>query len=182
MATPSFRLAFAVAAIVVVLDQITKNWAERSLAAVPCSSSPDACIELFWTLRLHLHYNTGAAFSTGTGLGPLLAVIAAAMSVLLFNMARTRADRLGAFLLGLIAGGAIGNLSDRVIRADDGPLSGAVIDFVDFQWWPIFNVADSAVVVGVITFIVYSLIAPEAGEATAPTPRPSATEVAPAVD
>jgi len=51
-------------------------------------------------------------------------------------------------LFGAIAGGAIGNVIDRIFRAKDGFMSGGVIDFIDFQWWPIFNVADIAVVCG----------------------------------
>lgn len=169
MPSRAFRWCFVVASIVVAVDQVTKNWAEGALAATSCSADPDACIEVFWTLQLHLHYNTGAAFSTGTGFGPLLAAVAAVMSVVLFGMARHRSDRLGPVLLGLIAGGAIGNLADRLIRATDGIATGAVIDFIDFQWWPIFNVADSAVVVGVLAFILYSLVAPDAGtSASAP--------------
>lgn len=152
------RTAVAVALAVAVLDQVSKLWIDRLLDPGPCTPGGDECIEVFWTLRLHLHYNPGAAFSTGPSLGPLFGVIALVMTVVLLNLARNRSDRLGPILLGVIAGGAVGNLVDRVARAEDGPLSGAVVDFIDFQWWPIFNVADAAVVVGVIAFIVYSLV------------------------
>lgn len=145
------------AVVVIVLDQLTKRWAIETLGAGSCGADPDNCIDLFWTLRFNLVENPGAAFSTGAGLGPVFAVIAAAMTVVLFNAARTRTDRLGPSLLGLIGGGAIGNLIDRLVRAEDGLATGKVIDFIDFQWWPIFNVADMGVVVGVISFIVYSM-------------------------
>ena len=148
--------------LVVIVDQLTKQWADNRLVAGPCTPEGDECIDLLFSLRLHLVYNEGAAFSTGTELGPLFGVIAMVMSVVLVVVARRRVDRLGQVLLGLIAGGAIGNLIDRVVRADDGLLSGAVIDFIDLQWWPVFNIADSAVVVGVIALIVYSLIDPDA--------------------
>ncbi len=162
-ATRSLRLALIVGAVVAVIDQVTKRWADNRLVAGPCTPTGDECIDLFWTARFHLHYNPGAAFSTGRELGPLFGVLAIIMTVVLLNLARKRVDRLGPILLGAIAGGAVGNLVDRVTRAEDGPLSGSVIDFIDFQWWPIFNVADAAVVVGVIVFIVYSLFDPEAG-------------------
>lgn len=147
--------------LVIVIDQLTKLWADRRLVAGPCTPEGDECIDLLFSLRLHLVYNEGAAFSTGTELGPVFGLAAIVMSAVLFVLARRRTDRLGQVLFGLIAGGAIGNLIDRVFRADDGLLSGAVIDFVDVQWWPVFNVADSAVVVGVVAFIAYSLFAPD---------------------
>ena len=162
-------LAAVVAVAVAIIDQVTKRWAVERLTAGPCAPDTDACIDLFWTLRLHLHFNPGAAFSTGAGLGPLFGVLAFAMVMVLFNLARSRGDRLGPILLGLIAGGAIGNLTDRVLRAEDGLLSGSVVDFIDMQWWPIFNVADAAVVVGVIGYIAYSLLWPE-GAALDPAP------------
>lgn len=154
-------LAAAVAVTVAIVDQITKRWAVERLTAGPCAPDTDACIDLFWTLRLHLHFNPGAAFSTGAGLGPLFGVLAFAMVMVLFNLARSRDGLLGPILLGSIAGGAIGNLTDRVLRAEDGLLSGSVVDFIDIQWWPIFNVADAAVVVGVIGYIAYSLLWPD---------------------
>jgi len=157
-------LAATVAVGVAIVDQLTKRWAVEWLAAGPCTPGGDECIDLVWTLRLHLHYNPGAAFSTGVGLGPAFGVFAFAMILVLFNLVRGRTDTLGPVLLGAIAGGAIGNLTDRVVRADDGFLSGSVVDFIDVQWWPIFNIADAAVVVGVIAFVLYSLVAPDAGK------------------
>ena len=50
--------------------------------------------------------------------------------------------------VGAIIGGAIGNLGDRAFREGEGFFGGAVVDFIDLQWWPVFNVADSAIVVG----------------------------------
>jgi signal peptidase II len=146
---------------VILVDQLTKRWAEARLTAGSCTAEGVECIDLVWTLRLHLVYNEGAAFSTGTGLGPVFALIALVMSGVLFVLARRRTDALGQVLLAVIAGGAIGNLIDRMMRAEDGLASGAVIDFIDLQWWPVFNVADSAVVVGVLALIAYSLIQPE---------------------
>jgi signal peptidase II len=146
------------AVLVIVVDQLTKIWADSRLTAGPCTQGGDECIDLVLGLRFHLVHNQGAAFSTGPQLGPIFGIIALLMSLVLFNLARKRTDVLGQVLLGLIAGGAIGNLLDRIFRADDGPLSGAVIDFIDVQWWPVFNIADSAVVVGVIALILYSFL------------------------
>ncbi len=50
--------------------------------------------------------------------------------------------------VGLVVGGAIGNLIDRAFRTDTGFLKGGVVDFIDLQWWPVFNIADAAIVVG----------------------------------
>jgi signal peptidase II len=77
--------------------------------------------------------------------------------------ARTVTDRRMLVLFGAIAGGAIGNLLDRLLRADDGFMSGGVVDFIDFQWWPIFNVADMAVVCGAIGLMLLSLTEPTHG-------------------
>jgi signal peptidase II len=156
-------LAASVAVTVAVVDQLTKRWAVERLSEGRCTTDPDACIDLFWTARFNLHYNPGAAFSTGVGFGPVLGLFAFAMVLVLFNIVRGRSDTLGPVLLGAVAGGAIGNLADRIVRADDGFLSGSVVDFIDLQWWPIFNVADAAVVVGIVLFLLYSLLAPDAG-------------------
>lgn len=164
------------AIIVVILDQATKIWAVDRLVAGPCTEEGDGCIDLLLSLRLHLVYNRGAAFSTGTDLGPLFGLIALVMSAGLLVVASRRRDRWTPVLLGLIAGGAIGNLIDRIARADDGILSGPVVDFIDLQWWPVFNIADSAVVVGVLAYIVYSLFEPERSE---PDPSDAGPELEP---
>jgi signal peptidase II len=140
--------------VVVLLDQLTKWWAKETLVAGPCGVDGDGCIHLVGSLRLHLVFNTGAAFSTGGGLGPLFGLIAFCMALFLLNMARSRSDVVGPVILGVISGGALGNLVDRLARAEDGFLTGSVVDFIDAQWWPVFNVADSAVVVGVLLFAV----------------------------
>jgi hypothetical protein len=59
-----------------------------------------------------------------------------------------------AVALGLVVGGAVGNLADRAFRAGDGLFGGGVVDFVDLQWWPVFNVADVCVVVGACLLFV----------------------------
>jgi signal peptidase II len=83
------------------------------------------------------------------------------MTVVIFRMAAQATDLRSPLLLGAIAGGAVGNLIDRVVRAEDGILSGHVVDFIDFQWWPIFNIADAGIVVGVVSLILMQLFLPD---------------------
>ncbi len=129
------------AAAVVAVDQLTKWWALEALDG-------DRIIDLVWTLRLRLVFNTGAAFSSFQGLGPLLGVAAVAVAAALLLNRRLVSGRWSGIAAGCIAGGALGNLADRLFRSDDGFLNGAVVDFIDVQWWPVWNVADMGVVLG----------------------------------
>ncbi len=149
------RWALPVGALVLLADQATKRWALDRLIPGSCDQ-PDACIDLVAGARFHLVFNKGAAFAQGTGFGPVLAVLAIAISGVLLFLAWRRTDLLGSLLLGTITGGAVGNLVDRVTRSEDGPLSGAVVDFVDLGWWPVFNIADAAIVCGVLGFVIVS--------------------------
>jgi len=143
----SRRLTLAVAALVVVLDQLTKHWALDALAG-------GRTIDVVGTLRFNLAFNTGASFSLGTGWGPVVAVLAFVVAVVLVRIAGRLPSRLAAVAVGMILGGAVGNLVDRVFRAGDGFLGGAVVDFVDLQWWPIFNIADVGIVVGGVLLVI----------------------------
>lgn len=134
-------LAAGVAAAVLVLDQGTKAWAETALA-------DGEARHVVWTLRFLLHHNSGMAFSQGLGKGPIIAVVALVVVGLLAWSLRHQRSRLYTVCVGLVIGGALGNVVDRLARAEDGFLSGRVVDFIDFQWWPVFNVADMGVVVG----------------------------------
>lgn len=78
----------------------------------------------------------------------MIGLAAAAVAIGLLWTGRTVPGRLGAVAVGLVLGGAAGNLADRAFRAGDGFLGGAVVDFVDLQWYPVFNLADAAIVVG----------------------------------
>ena len=133
--------ALVSAAAVVAVDQLTKWWALEALDG-------GRVIDLVWTLRLRLVFNTGAAFSSFQGLGPLLGVAAVAVAAALLLNRRLVSGRWSAIATGCIAGGALGNLADRLFRSDDGFLTGAVVDFIDVQWWPVWNVADMGVVLG----------------------------------
>ena len=133
--------AVLAAASVVAADQLTKWWALEALDG-------GRVIDLVWTLRLRLVFNTGAAFSSFQGLGPLLGIAAVAVAAALLLNRRLVSDRWSATAAGCIAGGALGNLADRLFRSSGGFLDGAVVDFIDVQWWPVWNVADMGVVLG----------------------------------
>jgi len=143
------KIVALVGLIVVVLDQITKIWAVNALA-------DRHIIDLFWTARFNLTYNFGSAFGLGSELGRWLGLLVFGVVIAVVLYARNVSDRRVLVLFGAIAGGAIGNLIDRVVRAEDGFLSGGVVDFIDFQWWPIFNIADIAVVCGAIGLMLLS--------------------------
>ena len=129
-------------AAVVAVDQLTKTLAQRRLARGP--------IYLVGPLRLALSYNSGAAFGLGKGVAPLL--VAGGVVVVVFvvvSVGRT-ASATAVVATGLIAGGAAGNLADRVLRHNGG----AVIDFVDLRVWPVFNVADACIVCGAALLVI----------------------------
>lgn len=137
----------SIAFVVLVLDQLTKSWAVSTL-------SDGHIIDLVWTLRFRLAFNTGMSFSLGSGSGALIAPLALAVVAGLLWMSRRMTSRLGLVAVGLVVGGALGNVVDRVLRSGDGFLGGAVVDFIDFQWWPVFNVADIGVVVGAVLLLI----------------------------
>jgi signal peptidase II len=136
----------AVAAAVIAIDQLTKTWAAHTLATRD--------IDLVGSLRLHLARNRGAAFSLGLGSGGVVAVLAIVVVIVLITIGRSLDTRVGVLSLGLVLGGALGNLVDRAFRDGSGFLGGAVIDFIDLQWWPVFNVADMAVTIGGVLLVL----------------------------
>ncbi len=140
---------FAAAAVVVlVLDQLTKHWALHAL--------DDGPIDLVGSLRLNLVFNDRAAFSLGFGSTTAIALVGCALVVGLVWMGVRADQRAWALGLGIILGGALGNLTDRAFRAGDGFLGGRVVDMVDLQWWPVFNLADAALWVGIGVLLLAS--------------------------
>ena len=89
-------------------------------------------------------------------MGPVIGVIGLIVVVVLLLSLRRADNGLTRVATGLIVGGAVGNILDRLFRGS-GWMRGAVIDFIDFQWWPVFNVADMAIMVGAATMIVAML-------------------------
>ncbi|MDP2290917.1 MAG: signal peptidase II [Actinomycetota bacterium] len=147
--TSRLRLTLAIACAVIVIDQITKHWAVNTLTGVPPKP-------VFWTLQWNLTFNSGMAFSKGEGMGAIIGVIALVVVVVILSGMRKNTNRVVAVAAGFVVGGAIGNLVDRLFR-DDGWLQGSVVDFIDFQWFPIFNVADMGVNIGGVLFVLWSL-------------------------
>ncbi len=145
------RLLMSVAAVVLTLDVVTKVIAVKLLPpGQPVSIIGDT---VTWTLVR----NSGAAFSMATGYTWLLTLIATGVVVGIFWMGRRLVSPWWAVGLGMILGGATGNLVDRFFRAP-GPLRGHVVDFLSVGWWPVFNVADPAVVGGAILLVVLSIL------------------------
>jgi signal peptidase II len=142
-----WRIAGATTAVVLVLDQLTKHWALDVLA-------DGRTIDLVGTLRFRLAFNTGMSFSMGSGMGRFIAPLALLVVVGLLWSARRLASPVALVAVGLVTGGALGNVVDRAFRAGDGLLGGAVVDFIDLQWWPVFNVADMGIVIGAVLLVL----------------------------
>jgi signal peptidase II len=145
----AWRVPVAIAGAVVLVDQLTKHWAVNELA--------DRTIELVWTLQLNLAFNNGMAFGQGTGFGPVIGVLATVVIVFLLASLRNETSTVSTIGMGLLIGGAAGNLIDRLFRGD-GLFRGAVVDSIDLQWFPIFNVADICVNVGAVLLILGSIL------------------------
>jgi len=143
------RMSLLISAVIVLLDQVSKAWALIDLA-------DGRIIHVIWTMQFNLTYNRGMAFSRGTGIGPIIGVIGLVVVVLLLLSLRRADNALTRVATGLIIGGAVGNILDRLFRGS-GWMRGAVIDFIDFQWWPVFNVADMAIMIGAATMMVAML-------------------------
>lgn len=135
---------------VLILDQLSKWLALEHL-------ENGRVVELFWTLQLRLVRNAGVSFGKGNGLGQLISVVVVLVIIVLVKFALNSKDNRTLMLYGLIIGGALGNLADRIFRESNGFLKGEVVDFIDFQWWPVFNIADSAVVIGCLLLAVNGL-------------------------
>jgi signal peptidase II len=149
MSVSAMRWPLAIAAAVVLVDQLSKEWALNTL-------DNGRVIDLVGSLRLNLAFNTGMAFSQGEGIGPLVPIVAVTVVTLLLMAVGRSSSRWFIAGVGLIVGGSLGNVIDRLFRGDSW-FDGAVVDFIDVQWWPVFNVADAAIVVGAVLLLVTSL-------------------------
>ena len=144
------------ATVVVAADQLSKSWALHHTLGGR---------HVLWTLWLDLTFNSGAAFGIGHGVTPLVEA-AVVVVIVAFVLLGRRAVHSAAWptivAVGLVLGGAAGNLSDRVLRHIPGH-PGGVIDFIDavrvgqHDWWPVFNIADACITVGVVLLVVSSL-------------------------
>ena len=135
---------------IVIADQATKNWALNSL-------SDGRTIDLVWTLRFNLVFNSGMAFSQGQGMGRLIGLLAIGVAVWLWLSLKKANTNLSLVGTAMLIGGALGNVVDRLFRGEKW-LAGSVIDFIDLQWFPVFNIADSAVTLGAAMLIISSVV------------------------
>jgi len=149
-------LLAAIAGTVVVLDLLTK-------IIVVATIDPNEPVRVLGGLvYLSLIRNPGAAFSMATGMTWLLALVAIVVVIVIIRMAPRLRSTPWAISLGLVLGGAIGNLIDRIFRAP-GILQGHVVDFVSVfgpnaEYFPVFNVADSAITIGGISLVITALL------------------------
>ena len=140
----------AVAVVVLALDILTKHLVVAHL------EHREPIRLLGGALLLAVSRNSGAAFSFAQGATVVFTAVAVAVIVVIVRTARRLGSTGWAVTLGLLLGGATGNLVDRVFRAP-GPGRGAVVDFIDFRVWPVFNLADSAIVCGGPLAVVLSM-------------------------
>jgi signal peptidase II len=146
----------AAAAVIFVLDVVSKVLV---VAELPQTHRPVRV--LGGVLYLDQTRNSGAAFSLGTGFTVILTAVALAVVVFIVRTASRMRSTGWAVALGLVLGGALGNLSDRIFR-DPGFGRGHVVDWISAfgpqgEHWPIFNIADSSIVCGAILAAVLAL-------------------------
>lgn len=138
--TRALAVTATVAAAAIAADQVTTTWALAHLHRP---------VHLIGPLGLALQFNSGTAFSLLRGAGvwivPVLLAVAAVLAVLAWRTRRL----LPAVAYGLVLGGALGNLADRLVRGHGGD----VVDFVTLSHWPTFNVADACITVGVVLLV-----------------------------
>ena len=144
-----FAILPVVALITIVFDQMTKRLV---LAWLPSGQSWSPISGLGHWISLTLVTNTGAAFGLFPGLGSVFMIVAMAVIVVIaiYYWHMPQGQTLVKVSLGLQLGGAVGNLLDRLQY-------GYVIDFVDFKVWPVFNLADASIVLGV-ALLAYALL------------------------
>jgi signal peptidase II len=151
---PPAAVLLVVGAVAYGIDRLTKALAEDHLAGRP----PIEVIPR--VVQLRFATNSGGAFSLFPG-HPWVFFFATIVicAVILVTAWRLR-SRLSGVALGLVLGGALGNLTDRIVR---GPgVSGRVVDFIDFHIWPVFNTADSCIVIGAL-LLAFAGVHREAG-------------------
>ncbi|HYY18598.1 MAG TPA: signal peptidase II [Streptosporangiaceae bacterium] len=144
-------MVIGVALFVLALDVVTKIVVARELA----HHAPIRLLGGFLTLVLLR--NSGAAFSIGTSATIVFTVIAAVVIVYILRTARKLRSLPWAITLGLLLGGATGNLGDRIFRSP-GLFRGDVVDWIELPHWPVFNLADSAIVCGGVLAVLLAIL------------------------
>jgi len=143
------RRLFATAWTIWLFDFATKAWALQSL-----STEPRKVIGSL--LQFTLVYNSGAAFSFATGFTILFSLIALSVVIATIYFAPRITSRGWQLTIGLLLGGVLGNLTDRIFR-EPSFLSGYVIDWIQIPHWPVFNIADSAICIAAAISFVLSM-------------------------
>lgn len=170
--TRTLAVMIGVAVVVVTADAVSKAVALRSLRGRP----PVRLLDGLLTLSLKL--NPGAAFGVGTSYTVVIALIACVVIVYVIRMAARLRSLPWTIALGLLLGGAAGNLGDRLFRAP-GPLRGSVVDWLNLPHFPwTFNLADAAitcaaVLIGVLTLLRIPTTGPSPRPHTRPGPTPA---------
>lgn len=147
---PLLLLAGGLALAVVAVDQLTKSLAVSRLA--------DGPVDVLPTVQLDLTFNSGLSFGQGQGLTAYITALGIVLVAGLLWWTRRLTSTPMAVGIGLLLGGACGNLADRLFRGHDG----AVVDFIDVSWWWVFNLADVAVTLGALIVVLATLREPSA--------------------
>ena len=155
-------MTLGVAVVVILLDQVTKAWALAVLQ--PRIASGEGPVEVAgrW-FRLTFVENTGAGFGIGAGFTWLFALIAVVVAIVIIRTATRLGSLPWALALGGLLGGAVGNLIDRLTRPPAfgepyaGPGQGYVVDFFQLPYWPVFNVADVAIVTSAVVMVILTV-------------------------
>ncbi len=156
MARTSVRMPLSIASVVVAVDQVTKAFMVAWL-----DGGSRQLID--GVLQFKVTRNPGSAFSLFTSGGQVIAVVAIVISIVVVAVlprVPLAIERVG---LALVMGGAVGNLTDRIFRGE-GILDGAVVDFIDFSFFPSFNVADSCITIGVALLLIAGFVVTPARE------------------
>ncbi|NBF00015.1 signal peptidase II [Nonomuraea sp. KC401] len=156
-----FAVLIVLAAVIYAADLITKTVVLRTLEGEP------PLVVIQDVLQFRVIFNPGAAFSIGTGMTFIFTIIAAGVVVAIVRTARKLGSKAWAVTLGLLLGGAFGNLTDRLLRYPSGigrptQFQGHVVDFIEvlpghfpvIDYFPVFNIADSAIVCGGILAVI----------------------------
>lgn len=145
-------LLFVVAGIIYATDQLTKNWVEFTL-------TEGQTVQVFGDfLQWHFVRNPGAAFSMASGQTWIFTILASVVTVVILWQLKRLRSSLWALFLGMLLGGVLGNLTDRLFRYPGFP-EGHVVDFISTPWMmpAIYNVADIGIVGGMILFVFLTL-------------------------
>jgi signal peptidase II len=170
-AGPRVLILFAIAVGVLALDIVSK-----AIVVATLSDRPPIRL-LGGLLTLRESRNSGAAFSIGTSMTVVFTLIAVGVIVFILRTSRRIYSLPWAVALGLLLGGAMGNLTDRIFRFP-GPFRGWVVDWIELPHWPVFNLADSSIVCGGVLMVLIAARgqrldgrAPTAGPRSGPSGR-----------